>query len=111
MSQSSSPSKPTSGVPNSHPNPLEAEDAARNIWPSPSLCRSKERGIAEGCNGIERVETLWCGGDPVWGSEDVENPALGSVPCPQAVLVLWIPEEQVYEGKNQKRGTHSQWGP
>lgn len=54
---------------------------------------------------------LWCGGDPVWGSEDVENPALGSVPCPQAVLVLWIPEEQVYEGKNQKRGTRSQWGP
>lgn len=76
-----------------------------------SLCRSQEWGISEGCNGIEGVEALWCGGDPVWASEDVENPALRFVPCPQPELVLWIPEEQLYEGKNQERGTRSQWGP
>lgn len=74
-----------------------------------SLCRSQEWGISEGCNGIERVP--WSAGDPAWGSEEVENPTVGFILHPQPVLVPWIPEEQLYEGKNQERGAHSQWGP
>lgn len=49
--------------------------------------------------------------DPVWGGEDVENPALDFLSFLKWVLVLWTPEEQVYEGIKQNRWTHSRWGP
>lgn len=108
-----------------HPKPPQLSNRATTIhWkqqmlerifgPAASLCRSWGWGIFDWYfNPIvsKKVETLWCGGDPVWGGEDMENLALSFLSFPQWVLVLCLWGEQVYEGKTRNRWTHSRWGP
>lgn len=69
-----------------------------------SLGRSQEWGIPDGCSGVEGVETLWCGGDPVWGSEDVENPALGFLPLSQPAPGCGFLRNRFMRGKTRREG-------